>query len=397
MRTSRNDWIRYLGACVLTAACVFMLVVLPAVTTRAALPVLLLVVVVSARTWGTGPALMACFVALASYAYFFLPRDSGVPLTPPERWLALASFLAVALIVGELESRSERRRLAAMRDRLAIESAHQDLQAAFGRASEAEAERRNEQLKHALLEALTHSLLTPLTSIKASVTALLLRSGKVPLPDDSREDLLRVIDEETDRLHRFIDGLSTADSKDASFGQAAGPVSLDEIAQVSLARVAAVSKDHQVRVDFDADLPPLAVDAAAVSEVLCILLDNATKYAPRGTLVHLTASRLDRMHVSLTVADEGPGIPEEMRERVFEKFFRIPGREPVDPRRKGGGLGLSIARRLIETQAGRIWIETSTKGGTTVTMSLPAYSEVGLDGPVAGIPSSLHGTTAEEA
>ena len=77
-------------------------------------------------------------------------------------------------------------------------------------------------------------------------------------------------------------------------------------------------------------------------------------------------------YVGLAVADEGPGIPIDARERVFEKFFRVPGRESHDPRRKGIGLGLPIARRLVEAQGGRIWIDSPASGaGTLVQLMLP--------------------------
>ena len=76
----------------------------------------------------------------------------------------------------------------------------------------------------------------------------------------------------------------------------------------------------------------------------------------------------------VVVADEGPGIPPELREQVFEKFFRIPGREPVDPRRTGIGLGLPIARRLVESQAGRIWIETPGIGSRNGVSCSPCQS-----------------------
>jgi signal transduction histidine kinase len=79
--------------------------------------------------------------------------------------------------------------------------------------------------------------------------------------------------------------------------------------------------------------------------------------------------------VRISVADEGPGIPEHLRERVFEKFFRVPARESHDPNRGGIGLGLPIARRLIETQGGRIWIEAAASGGTTVVLTLPVAAE----------------------
>src|SRR4029079_13120371 len=103
----------------------------------------------------------------------------------------------------------------------------------------------------------------------------------------------------------------------------------------------------------------------SVAEVLYILLDNASKYSPPGTTIAIRASRRpDEQYVRLSVADERPGIPPDMQERVFEKFFRVPGREPYDRRRGGVGLGLVIARRLVEAQGGRIWIEAagSTRG-----------------------------------
>jgi two-component system sensor histidine kinase KdpD len=133
---------------------------------------------------------------------------------------------------------------------------------------------------------------------------------------------------------------------------------------------------HRVQVALDEDLSPLAVDPAAVAEVLYILLDNASKYSPAGTTIRVSASSQDAHHIRLSVADEGPGIPSELRETVFQKFFRIPGREALDPRRAGIGLGLPIARRLVESQAGRIWIEASESGrGTMAVMTLPIGGE----------------------
>ena len=105
--------------------------------------------------------------------------------------------------------------------------------------------------------------------------------------------------------------------------------------------------------------------------MLYILLDNASKYAAPGTTIRVRAGLDDDRHVR-AVIDEGPGIAPEYRERVFEKFFRIPARESRDPRRGGVGLGLPIARRLVEAQAGRMWIDDARSGaGTAIAFTLP--------------------------
>jgi two-component system sensor histidine kinase KdpD len=146
---------------------------------------------------GTGPALVAAASGAGAYSYYFLP-PAGFGIEDAEDWIAFVTFIVTAVIAGELASRAERRAAEAQAGRQEIERLYQELQSAFERASEAEAARRNEQLKAALLDALTHNLRTPLTSIKAAVTALI-RSGVwspvSELSSEGRRELLQVIDE----------------------------------------------------------------------------------------------------------------------------------------------------------------------------------------------------------
>src|SRR6185503_11303321 len=128
--------------------------------------------VVVARFWGALPALVAAAVGATAYDYYFLP-PSGFGIEDPDDWVALVTFIVTAVVAGELASRAERRAAEAQAGRQEIERLYRELEAAFERASEAEAARRNEQLKAALLDALTHNLRTPLTAIKAAVTALI--------------------------------------------------------------------------------------------------------------------------------------------------------------------------------------------------------------------------------
>jgi K+-sensing histidine kinase KdpD len=357
-------------ACVATSSAILWRV--PAISAGAAAPVLLLVVLLVARTWGTGPGLAASAGAALAFTYYFLP-PAGIVIEDLNDWVAFFTFTSTAIIVGELAARAERRQIEAEEGRKEIEQLYQQLGAAFERASEAEAARRNEQLKAALLDALTHNLRTPLTAIKASVTALI--GSDEPASGISREgrrDLLTVIDEESDRLNRFIEGLSVADRGDVAHQSTVHRTELEPIVREAVTRAGTVLRRHRTQVSLEPNLPRLAVDPAAVAEVLYMLLDNASKYAPPGTTVRIEAVSQDEHLVRLSVSDEGPGIPPELREQVFQKFFRIPGREAFDGRRTGIGLGLPIARRLVESQAGRIWIEEAESGhGTRVVLTLP--------------------------
>jgi two-component system sensor histidine kinase KdpD len=354
--------------------------------------VLLLVLLLDARFCGTRPALVASIAAAAAFAHYFVV-PGGFATGDPNDWAALVSFIIIAAVGGELATRAERRAAEAHAGRIEIERLYQELKMAFERASEAEAARRNEQLKAALLDALTHNLRTPLTAIKAAVTALIGAaswSGRSNLPIEGQRELLEVIDEESDRLNRFIEGLSTPQARDGTQLPHLGAVPLDDILRAGLARAETVTKDHRVVVSVAGELPPLAVDPPTVAEAVYILLDNASKYAPAGTTIAIRAEREGEHHVRIAVVDEGPGIPPEMAERVFEKFYRVPLRESHDPRRTGIGLGLSIARRLVEAQGGRIWVAApdASRTGTTLVMTLPVAASVTEPQPVAAAAAS---------
>jgi K+-sensing histidine kinase KdpD len=359
-------WLKYVAA---VASVTILVALVRALSNyaRVACPLLLLDVVVVARFAGLWPALVSASAAALGYSYYFLaPRGFGFGIYSPDDWFAFITFTVTAFIAGELASRAERRAVEARR-------LYRELQAAFDRASEAEAARRNEQLKATLLDALTHNLRTPLTSIKMGVTALIRTWGEPrELSEEGRLELLGVIDEEADRLNRFIEGLSTSNQSPTEHPIQLRAVPVEDLVRRALTRAANITKDHQILLEIDHPLPNVSVDPASVVEAIYIALDNASNYARRGTRIVVRARRLDNRYAQLTISDEGPGIPPEFRERVFEKFFRVPGRESQDRGRGGVGLGLPIARRLVEAQGGRIQIEAAPRGvGTTVVLTLP--------------------------
>src|SRR5262249_46269746 len=149
------------------------------------------------------------------FNFFYLPPIGAFTISASDNWIALVAFLITAMTVGQLSSRIKRRAEEADTARREIERLYRELQEAFEKASQVKALEQSERLKSALLDAVTHDLRTPLTSIKASVTTLLEEFGRtgsgpletIRLDPEGRREMLEIIDEEADRLNRFIEGL----------------------------------------------------------------------------------------------------------------------------------------------------------------------------------------------
>ncbi|MBK6749721.1 MAG: DUF4118 domain-containing protein [Pyrinomonadaceae bacterium] len=328
---------------------------------------LLLVVLASATFFGRNPALLASFVAMLCFNFFFIPPVGTWHIAESQNLFAWAAFTLTAIIAGELSAYATRRAREA-------ERLYEELQKAFQDATEAAALKQSEQLKSALLDAVTHDLRTPLTSIKASVTTLLDSEGghrTIELSSEGRAEFLDIINEETDRLNGFIESMVQLARVEA--GPAGMPASLsniEEIITIALERAEKIAADHNLTVNLQKELPLIRVDARAIAEVVYNLIENAAKYSPTDTTITITAVEHGNS-VLVSVADEGMGIPPEMREKVFEKFVRLDGSHS-----DGLGLGLAIARGIVEAQNGRIEISSGENGvGTKVTLTLPIGDE----------------------
>ncbi|HEY2964573.1 MAG TPA: DUF4118 domain-containing protein [Pyrinomonadaceae bacterium] len=339
----------------------------------------LLAVLFVALFWGSGPALLASVVGVLCFNFFFLPPLYTLDIAHSENWIALFAFFTTALAVGQLSARAKRRAEEAERSEHEIERLYKELQTAFERASQAEALKQSERLKSALLDAVTHDLRTPLTSIKASITTLLdeARAREFALDKESRLEMLQVIDEESDRLNRFISGLidlARIDAGELHLRRQWGAI--DEIVSTALARAQPLTQDHEVEVQIDEELPAVRVDERAVSEVVYTLVDNAAKYSPAGTRIKINAG-LSAGMIKMAVEDQGEGVPLGLRERVFDKFFRATRDGDVSTRRPSGtGMGLAIAKGIVEAHEGKIWIESGPDGhGTRVVFTLPIGDE----------------------
>lgn len=338
---------------------------------------LLLVVLFAATGWGSRPASLAAILGGICFNFFFLPPVHTFTIAAPENWTALAAFLITAITAGQLSARAKRRAEEAEAGKVEIERLYREYQVAAEQAKQAEIFRQSEQLKSALLDAVTHDLRTPLTSIKASVTTLMAEeSGDDPvkLDHESRFELLEIINEEADRLNRFVEHmveLARLEAGELQLRRRWG--SVEEIIATAKERASALTAKHRVQVSIEAELPSVRVDATLLAEVLYSLIDNAAKYSPAGSIITITGRRAENDMISISVEDQGCGIPEELRQRVFDKFFRVTseGNQP-----SGLGMGLAIARGIVEAHGGRIWIESGEhERGVRINLLIPIGDE----------------------
>jgi two-component system sensor histidine kinase KdpD len=343
----------------------------------------LMVVLSVAIVWGSGPALLASVLGMLCYNFFFLPPIYKFTIADPQNWVALTAFFITALAVGQLSARAKRRAEEAEAGRLENRRLFEELQEAFERASEAEALRRSERIKSTLLDAVTHDLRTPLTSIKASAT-LLLEDGEQAEGFTAAEQktMLRLISDDADRLDSFVESivdLARIEAGDIRLSRNWG--SVGEIIEAALARAEPLMRQHQLKILAENELPVIRVDARAVAEVIYTLLDNASKYGPPDTCITIKAKRAPGEMVKISVADEGPGIPQHLRKRVFDKFVHVGGAPIGSGRPEGIGMGLSIAKGIVEAHGGLIWVDDNENGkGAEVSFTVPVGDDDGETG-----------------
>jgi signal transduction histidine kinase len=227
--------------------------------------------------------------------------------------------------------------------------------------------RRADEFKSGLVSMVSHELRTPLTSIR--MTILMLADGKLGQLDARQQKVLLAAKEDSERLHRIIEDLlniGRMESGQARFEfQAIGPKQIVSQA-VDPMTERLKSKNIQLSAIVPDDLPDVRADPSCIGLVLTNLLSNALKYTPAGGKIAVSAA-LDGQDVVFTVADSGSGVPQEYAGRIFERFFRVPQREGP----AGAGLGLAIAKEIVDAHDGSIRLRSDSRGsGSTFEFTL---------------------------
>jgi len=228
--------------------------------------------------------------------------------------------------------------------------------------------RHADELKSGLVSTVSHELRTPLTALRMAIS--LLQGSKVGDLTARQRTLVNAAGEESERLFRIIDDLlniSRIESGRAQFDmRPSSPRGIID-SVIEPIRDAFEQKGLRLEVDCPTELPEVQADATFIAHALGNLLANALKFTPTGGSVTIGAKTEDH-GVTFFVRDTGPGIPPQFADRIFEKFFRIP--RPDGP--AGVGLGLAIAKEIIEAHHGQIHFHPNDDGGSVFSFTLPA-------------------------
>jgi two-component system sensor histidine kinase KdpD len=297
-------------------------------------------------------------------------EDARIVLGPDEKggYALVAGGLRIGTI--HLEGRQQgdpsarRRLLPALATLLAVAI---DRERLASEAVEAEALRRADGIKTALLRAVSHDLRTPLMAISTSAGAL--ARDDLSIDDADRAELLATILAASDRLDHLVENLLDLSRLQAGAAQPEPElVELDDLVVGALDELGPEAR--RVEVAFHDTAPAVRVDAHQIQRVLVNLVENALKYSPAGEPTRIQVG-VTGSEATVRVIDRGPGVADDERERIFEPFQR--GSRSGDAR--GAGLGLAIARGFAEGNGGRLWVESRFGQGATFVLSLPAVRE----------------------
>ncbi len=228
-----------------------------------------------------------------------------------------------------------------------------------------EANQESERLRSALLDSVTHEFRTPLTAIKASVTTL---RSEAPLSGDEKQDLLAVIDEESDRLNRLVGEaveMAQLDAKEVKLDL--GPHQISEAIDAALVESKQALDGRPVEVRLPERLPAAVMDVSWIKKVLQHLLENAAKYSPPGSTIFVS-SEAKNSRLITSVADRGSGIDDLERSMIFDKFYRGQSQRY---RVQGTGMGLAIVKAIVEAHGGRIEVTSQLGQGSVFSFGLP--------------------------
>ncbi len=297
----------------------------------------LLVVVFAAIRWGTGTAIATSIASVLAFDFFLVPPYLTFNVHDIEYLFTFGAFLVVGVVMSAFASR----------------------------VREQVIQRQTEKLHSALLNSISHDLKTPLVSITGALTSLLDNASKL----DARQmrELLTTARDESDRLRHIVNNLLDMTRTESGVLRISKkPCDLRDFVGACLEQVKGAIGRREVGITIPTDAPEVAVDFQYMLKAFVNVMENALKYSPEDSPIAILAS-FTGTAVRISIQDHGVGIAQEDLGRIFEKFYRVERAHNV----LGTGLGLCIAKNIIEAHGGRISAESTPGKGSTFTIEIP--------------------------
>ncbi len=368
--TLKQNLLRY-GAAVLASAtaALIALVVQPLIDVNP-FPILLAAVTFTAWLGGMGPGLVATLLGTAVLDFLFFAPTFALTVHYWSDAVNLAVFALVALLISSLNARLLRARQRADVARAEAEAARSEAEAlAAERAAVLAVQRDLERQKDEFLANVSHDLRTPLTAIKHAIEVVLANEPPgVPTP---LHELFVNIQQSAERMASLIDDLLELNRLRAGMVRLrAEPHDLRDVAARAGRAVEPLARARGQRLELELPSEPVlaSVDAPRLERALLNLLGNAQKYGRAGGTIRLRVRQNENGSV-VAVSDDGPGIPDAEQAHIFERFYRA--EDESSRGQPGSGLGLPIARALVELHGGSVWVESRAGAGATFSVGLP--------------------------
>lgn len=306
--------------------------------------VILLTVLFIGSVTSLGPTLFAALLSATAWNFFFIPPKYTLIIDAPEDILMCITYLVTALVTGFLTNRLKFQQTI---------------------LKEAEILRQSEELHQTLLNSISHELRTPLTTLMASATAM--SDQEITKNPEAIKAIGNELLFASDRLNRVIENLldmSRLNSKYLTLKSEWHDVR--DLIGVSLQNLKLQLQNHKIEIDVPEKIPFVKMDFRFMEHALSNLLLNAAIYSPAGSRIRIIARESSKF-LELRIEDQGPGVPIEVTEKIFKKFYRVPGSPPG-----GTGLGLSIVKSIVDAHHGLAKVENKEVGASFI-IQLPIH------------------------